>query len=39
MLSRRQLMLVTAALVAAGAMRAPAHAQQIVQIGRETSER
>ena len=39
MLSRRQVLLVTAALVAAGAMRTPADAQQIVQIGRDSPER
>ena len=39
LLSRRQVLLIMAALVAAGAMRTPADAQQIVQIGRDSSER
>jgi hypothetical protein len=39
MLSRRQLVLATAALVAASALRTPADAQQIVQIGRDSPER
>ena len=39
MLSRRQLVLATAALVAASALRTPADAQQIVQIGRDLPER
>jgi hypothetical protein len=39
MISRRQMLMVMAAVAAAASVRAPAYAQQIVQIGRDSPER